>query len=117
MDKNPTSTGLTENVAGLLCYVAWWVTGIIFLIIEKNSRLVRFHAMQSIVFFGGITIINIVLSFIPFIGWALAVVIWIIGIIFWIVLMMKAYRGQKYKLPVVGNIAESLLPKELPKPS
>jgi len=52
-----TSTGLQENIAGLLCYVLGWVTGIIFLFIEKENKFVRFHAVQSIVVFGVLSII------------------------------------------------------------
>ena len=61
---NKTSSGLNENVAGLLCYVAWWVSGIVFLIIEKDSKFVRFHAVQSIAAFGAVTVVEIILSFI-----------------------------------------------------
>jgi len=52
-----SSTGLKPNVAGLLCYLGVWVTGIIFLIIERKNKLVRFHAMQSLVTFGILHII------------------------------------------------------------
>ena len=104
MEKS--STGLNENVAGLLCYVLGWITGLVFVLIEQKSTFVRFHAMQSICVFGAITVARIVLGWIPFIGVAFAVVITIIGIILWIFLMIKAYQGQKYKLPWSGNIAE-----------
>lgn len=107
-----TSTGLDENVAGLLCYVLGWVSGLVFILIEKENKFVRFHAMQSIVTFGGITVISIVLSIlglIPFIGVLFDIVNWIIGVlafVLWIVLMVKAYQGTKYKLPWSGNLAE-----------
>ena len=60
-----TSTGLTENVAGLLCYVLGWVSGIVFLIIEPENKFVRFHAFQSIIVFGLISLVGIVFSPIP----------------------------------------------------
>ena len=101
-----TSTGLAENVAGLLCYVLGWISGIVFLLIERENKFVRFHAMQSIVVFGAITIANAVLDWIPFIGAFFAVIILIIGFILWIVLMIKAYQGTMYKLPWSGNLAE-----------
>jgi len=101
-----TSTGLQQNVAGLLCYVLGWVTGIVFLLLEKDNRFVRFHAIQSIVVFGAITVADIILRFIPIIGWILAWIIGVIGIILWIVLMVRAYQGQMWKAPVAGNIAE-----------
>ena len=81
-EANKTSSGMQQNVAGLLCYLAWWVTGIIFLIIEKENKFVRFHAWQSIFTFGAITIIQIILSFIPIIGWILGIIIWILSVIF-----------------------------------
>ena len=107
--KGKTGMGLEPNVAGLLCYAVGWVTGIIFLIMEKENQLVRFHAVQSIVVFGAFTVVNIVLSFIPIIGWILA---WFLGIgafILWIILMLKAYQGQKYMLPWAGNFVEKQL--------
>ena len=110
MDK--TSTGLTENVAGLLCYVLGWVSGLVFVLIEQENKFVRFHAVQSIVTFGGITIVSIALSIlgiIPYLGVVFNIVNWIIGVlafVLWIVLMVKAYQGTKYKLPWAGDFAE-----------
>ncbi len=104
---NKTGSGLQQNVAGLLCYLLGWVTGIIFLIIEKEDKFVRFHAIQSIVVFGAYTVLAIILSFIPYIGWILGMILGIVAFILWIILMLKAYQGQKYKLPVAGNIAEN----------
>jgi uncharacterized membrane protein len=101
-----SSTGLEENVAGLLCYVAWWVTGLIFFLIEKDSKFVKFHAMQSIITFGALMIIGYILWMIPGLGWTLGGIIWILEIILWIVLMIKAYQGEKFKLPVIGDLAE-----------
>src|SRR4030042_4110137 len=60
-----SSTGLTANVAGLLCYVAGWITGIIFVVLEKKSTFVKFHAWQSIMTFGALTVAHLVLSTIP----------------------------------------------------
>lgn len=93
-----SSTGLEENVAGLLCYVAGWITGLIFFLIEKDSKFVKFHAMQSIITFGAC----VILGFIPVIGW----IIWILALVLWILLMVKAYQGQKFKLPLIGDLAE-----------
>jgi len=110
MDK--TSTGLTENIAGLLCYVLGWITGIVFLLIEQENKFVRFHAVQSIVTFGSITIISIALSIlglIPFLGVVFDIANAIIGVlafVLWIVLMVKAAQGTKYKLPWAGDFAE-----------
>jgi len=93
-----SSTGLEENVAALLSYVVGWITGLIFFLIEKDSKFVKFHAMQSIITFGACAI----LSFVPFLNW----IVWILALILWIVLMVKAYQGQKFKLPGIGDLAE-----------
>jgi uncharacterized membrane protein len=104
--NNTTSTGLQQNVAGLLCYVLGWITGIIFLVIEKDNKFVRFHAVQSIVVFGAITVFDIIFGWIPIIGWVIAWIVGVAAFILWIVFMVKAYQGQMFKLPVAGNIAE-----------
>ena len=107
-----TSTGLTENVAGLLSYVLWWVSGIVFLLIEKENKFVRFHAMQSIIVFAAISILQIILGVlgsIPFIGLIFIIlyyIVWLLSVILWIVLMVKAYQGTRFKLPVSGDLAE-----------
>jgi uncharacterized membrane protein len=103
--EKKTSTGLTENVAGLLCYVLGWVTGIVFLIIEKDNKTIKFHAWQSIFTFGALTVIQIILGFIPIVGWILGIIVWLLTVILWILLMVKAYQGQMWKVPIAGNIA------------
>lgn len=105
-DLGKTTTGIQANVAALLCYLAGFITGIIFLLIEKENRFVRFHAMQSIVTFGALFVLSIVVSFIPIIGAVFGALIGLTNLILWIVLMIKAYQGEKFKLPIVGDIAE-----------
>jgi len=100
-----TSTGLDENVAGLLCYVLGWISGTIFILIETENKFVRFHAMQSIIVFGILTVAGIILGFVPYIGWLVPAV----SFIMWVVLMVKAYQGTKYKFPWAGNLAERLI--------
>jgi len=100
-----SSTGLEENVAGLLCYLATFVTGIIFLLLEKKSKFVRFHAMQSTVFFIGIWLLMFVVDFVPLIGWMMRMVASILGFIIWIVMMIKAYQKEYFKLPIVGDMS------------
>jgi len=104
MEKS--STGLEANVAGLLCYVGWWVSGLVFILIEKESKFVRFHAIQSIYVFGVLTIAMIVLRWIPVLGDVLAGLIWVLGVVLWIILMIKAYQGAMFKLPLAGDLAE-----------
>ena len=97
-----SSTGLDENVAGALCYLGLFVSGIIFLLLEKSSSFVRFHALQSTVTFGVLYVAYWVLGWIaPFAG-----LIWIATVILWVVLMVKAYQGERWQLPILGEIAE-----------
>ena len=115
--------GMAENVAGLLCYVLGWVTGIIFFLIDKRPY-VRFHAAQSIVVFGGLHVINIVVGIIfgagfmmmggwgGFgLGWALYSLISLVAFVLWILLMVKAYQGEKFQVPVAAGIAQSFAGK------
>jgi uncharacterized membrane protein len=97
-------TGLPKNTAAALSYVLGWLTGIVFLLIEKDP-FVRFHAMQSIIVFGALTI----LMFVPVIGWMLSPLLWIVGFILWLVLIFKAYQGEEFKLPFVGDFAKKQL--------
>lgn len=105
-DLGKTSTGIQPNVAALLSYVLGVITGIIFFIIEKENKFVRFHAMQSIIIFGGLFVLQLMLVFIPVIGAILVPVISIASLILWVILMIKAYQGEKFKLPMIGDIAE-----------
>ncbi|MCJ7763551.1 MAG: DUF4870 domain-containing protein [Dehalococcoidales bacterium] len=108
-----TASGLQENVAGLLCYVLLWVSGLIFYLIETDNKFVRFHAVQSIIVFGALTIASALLDWIPIVGGFFGAVIGILGFVLWIVLMVKAYQGIKYKLPVVGDLAEKWSAKKV----
>ena len=101
-----TSTGLEENVAGLLCYVLGWITGLVFFLIEKENKFVRFHALQSIIVFGILNIAIIVIGWIPFIGAVIGALIGLLALVLWIILMVKAYQGEKFKLPWAGDLAE-----------
>jgi len=101
-----TATGMDEKVAGLLCYVLGWVSGIVFLILEPKNKFVRYHAIQSIIVFGAISIASVILSWIPYVGIFFGWILSVLALILWIVLMLKAYQGKKYKLPVSGNMAE-----------
>jgi uncharacterized membrane protein len=104
-DLGKSTTGMQPNVAALLCYVLGWVTGLIFYLIEKENKFVRFHAFQSMVVFGGVTILSIVLT-ITVVGIALLPIIYIAELVLWVVLMVKAYQGDKWKLPIAGDMAE-----------
>ena len=101
-----TSTGFDANVAAALTYLVGFVTGIIFLIVEKDNRFVRFHAWQSTILFAGIVLVDILLQIVPLLGALLVLFIVIPGsAILWLVMMFKAYQGEEYKLPLVGQMA------------
>ncbi|MCM8832008.1 MAG: DUF4870 domain-containing protein [Candidatus Omnitrophica bacterium] len=105
-DLGKTSIGMEANLAGLLCYLLGFITGIIFYVTEKENKFVRFHAMQSIIVFGFLFMLCIVLNFIPIIGWIMNILVSITILVLWIILMIKAYQGQYFKLPIAGEIAE-----------
>src|SRR4051794_22671244 len=101
-----TSIGLEANLAAALSYLVGFVTGIIVLLVEKENRFVRFHAMQSTLLFAGIVVVDILLQIVPILG-ALVVLFVVIpaSAALWLLLMFKAYQGEEYKLPLVGQMA------------
>lgn len=113
MSEQPkkTSTGLQENVEGLLCYLVGWITGLIFLIVEKENKFVRFHAVQSIAISIVLMVVYFVLGLIPIIGWLLMPFVGIASLVLAIILMLKAYQGKMYKLPIIGDFAEKQVSK------
>ena len=101
-----SSTGLQSNLGGLLCYLVGFISAVIFVAIEKRDGYVRFHAFQSLATFGGLFALNFVAGFVPVIGAMISLVLAPVGLILWLLLMIKAYQGERYKLPVVGDWAE-----------
>jgi len=109
----PAAAGLTDNVAGALAYVTI-IPAIVFLVLEpfNKKRFIRFHAFQCIFFAITWTVLWIGLAFIghiPFLGWA-TLLLWplisLAGFVIWLILVLKAYQGQMFKLPVIGDMAE-----------
>lgn len=101
-DKGRSSTGLDENVAGFFCYLLGFITGIVFLVVEKESRFVKFHAKQSTITFLGLFVVMLIFGWIPI----LSILVFIFTLILWLILMVKALRGEKYMLPIVGKLVE-----------
>ncbi len=104
-----TSVNIAPNVAGLLCYLGGWITGIIFLVLEQKNNWIRYHAAQSIVVFGALFIAGMILGYIPIIGPAFSIIIGITGFVLWIILMVKAHNGERYKVVWAGDIAERMV--------
>ncbi|MEM5870126.1 MAG: DUF4870 domain-containing protein [Candidatus Aenigmatarchaeota archaeon] len=107
--KKKTSVGLDENLEALLAYLLGWITGIIFYLLEKDSKFVKFHALQSTIVFIGLSVVAIALGIIPFIGFFFSGIVTLVAVVVWIVCMIKAYQGEWFKLPVAGEIAEKNL--------
>ena len=132
---NSTGSGLDPKVAGALSYI--WIVGLIFFFIEKENRFVRFHAMQSILFgisntviMGLLVVVAVIMTFAFGIGGAIVggalgmivnLLVWVVWLIFWLIALVflvglifaavKAYQGQMFKLPIIGNMAEKIVNK------
>jgi uncharacterized membrane protein len=102
-----SASGLTDNVAGALAYVTF-IPAIIFLVMEpyNKNKFIRFHAFQCLFFTLACFAVGIALMFIPILGAIVGLLLWLGEIGLWIILVLKAYQGQKFKLPVIGDIAE-----------
>ena len=114
-----SSTGMSANVAGLLCYVACWITGIVFAVLEKRSKFVKFHAWQSIMTFGVLFVVQLIVgviltaiavaTFSPgliIVASILSTIVWVLIVGLWIALMILAGTGRMWKVPGAGNWAE-----------
>jgi len=124
--KSESTMDLEENIASMICYIGIWVTGFIFFFLEKKNKTVRFHAMQSILTFLPLTIIGWIfygllgVSYetvnygfgysgrVPTVSifWYIGMLINLLMFIIWLILVFKSYKGEKLKLPIVGDIAE-----------
>jgi uncharacterized membrane protein len=115
-----SSTGLDANIAAALCYVQ--PIGILFLFLEQGSNFVRFHAMQStfllvasIAVWIAFSILTGFLAFVPILGWLVSAVLWLVlalgFFVLWILVLFKAFQGERYKLPYLGDMAEQQLNK------
>ena len=115
--KEKSTFGLDENIAGVVCYLGWWITGIVFLVCERENKTVRFHAMQSIIWFGALSVVlSIIVAFskLWIIGFLFGIVGGIVGFaasLSWLFLMLSAYGNTKFKIPVIGSVVEGVVNK------
>jgi uncharacterized membrane protein len=116
----PTSIGLPANVAGALAYVLGPITGVIFYVLERENRFVRFHAAQSIavscvMFVLGIVlaIVSSILGFVPVLGWLVAMLLSVglslVSFVLWLFLMWQAYQGHEWEAPFAGGFARRMV--------
>lgn len=110
--KSKSSTGLEENLGGLLAYAFTFLSGLILFLVEKENDYIRFHALQSLIAFGGLMVASFILTMIPFIGWIISILIMPLWLILWVFMMYKGYQGEKFKLPFAGDLAEKQLNKQ-----
>lgn len=114
-EQNKSTLDLDENIASLLTYVLGFITGIIFIIIEKENKVVRFHAFQSLFTFGALFVLSVMVKFtiglIPIIGWLISILFTFCILGVWVFLMYKAYKSEKFLVPIVGEIAEQQVAK------
>jgi uncharacterized membrane protein len=100
-------SGFEPNVAAALAYGLGWITGILFLLIEPDNKFVRFHAMQSIIVFAALSVLCLLLQMVPLLGMLVTVFLVVpASAVLWLVLMFKAYQGERFKLPVAGDMAD-----------
>lgn len=104
-----SSTGLDPKLGGLLCYLLGIITGIAFLILEKQNADIRFHAYQSTATFAGLFVLSVAFGWLPLVGWVGQMLLPPAAVVLWIVLMVKAFQGERFKLPVIGDWAEEQL--------
>jgi uncharacterized membrane protein len=111
----PTSMNMEPNVAAGVSYILGWVTGLIFFLVEKQNRFVRFHAMQSIILSVAATVLSIILNVfslalaVTALGCLFIPLLSLVGIAFfvlWLICMINAFQGKYFKLPIIGDMAE-----------
>ena len=115
----PTTTPLSARTEAILGYALWWLGGLVFFVIERKNRFVRFHAAQSFIFFGGISLLWGVLyliGIIPLLGVLLSIplsfistIITVVAVVAWLFLMFQMYRGKNFRIPIVSGYADSLV--------
>ena len=113
----PTSTGVEPRLSALLCYTAWWLSALVFLVIEQEHRVVRFHAAQSLILFGGLSVLIGLLSIFSVamlvvsagafqVARLLVYLVWIAAVGIWLVLMLRTFKGETWRVPIVADVAD-----------
>ena len=105
----PPADNSNSRLVATLAYLGGAISGLVILVIEKQDPFVRFHAMQSTVLFLGVLVVNLVVISLPVVGMVLSVPFVIAVVVIWVLMMVKAFQGERYKLPYVGDFAEHLM--------
>jgi len=117
-----SSTGIDARLASILCYSLWWVTGLLFLILERRDRSVRFHAAQSLVLFGGLSFVLVALGALSAVALVLSNrmyqivqatgnVVWVGAAVLWLVLVLEAWRGETWRVTLCATLADGIVEK------
>lgn len=114
-----TSTGVDERLASVLCYAGWWITGLVFLFAERRHPRVRFHAAQSLIVFGVLSVALFLSGGASAVAFFLAAptfqmvqsignAVWLAAVLLWVFLLVKAWRGEAWSVPLAGSLAARL---------
>lgn len=114
-----TSTGVDARLSSLLCYAGWWVTGLVFLFAERRHAEVRFHAAQSLVVFGALSIALFLCGGASAVAFVVATstfqvmqnignAIWLIAVLLWLFLLIKTWQGETWRVPIAGDLATKI---------
>lgn len=117
--NEPTSTGVDARLSSVICYAGWWVTGLIFLFAERRHTGVRFHAAQSIVVFGAVSVLLFLFGGANAITFFMATpvfqlvqlvgnVLWLAVVVLWLLLLLKAWQGETWRVPFAGDLARRI---------
>jgi uncharacterized membrane protein len=116
----PSTTGLDERLAGVLCYSVWWVTGGLFLVLERQDRIIRFHAAQSLILFGAVSALLVAFGALSAVSLMLSSalyelmqvfgkLLWLGATVVWLVLVLRAWRGEVWRVPLVAALADRVV--------
>jgi len=106
ISQGKSSLGIDANIAALLSYLLVFASGMLFYVLERENKFVRFHATQSMITFTVFFVLGVNLRIMPLFGSSPLMLLGIIEVGVWIILMIKAYKGEYFKLPLIGNFAE-----------
>ncbi|MEO8680190.1 MAG: hypothetical protein ABI665_14160 [Vicinamibacterales bacterium] len=117
--NEPTSTGVDARLASVLCYAGWWLTGLVFLFAERQHRGVRFHAAQSVVIFGALSVVMLAMGGVSALSLlvpgrtfqtlqGLDNLVWLGAVVLWVILLARTWRGETWRVPFAAGLAQRI---------
>jgi uncharacterized membrane protein len=101
MGGTPAAGASNKKTYTILAYLVGWITGLIFLFVGKDDPDVKWNAANSVVFFGGLSIISFVIGLIPVVG-LLSLILFVVGFVYWVIFLVKALQGNGERIPTPG---------------